>query len=99
MKRQASQPQPSRRVYIDKPGSSKKRPLGISCYEDKLVENRVAEILSAIYEPKFHEFSYGFRPGKNCHQAVKKLIGCIRKNVRYVVEADIHSLTPSTMSG
>lgn len=39
MKRQAYQPQPSRRVYIDKSGSSKKRPLGISCYEDKLVEN------------------------------------------------------------
>lgn len=91
MKRQAYQPQPSRRVYIDKPGSSKKRPLGISCYEDKLVENRVAEILTAIYEPKFHEFSYGFRPGKNCHQAVKKLTECIRKNVRYVVEADIRS--------
>jgi len=91
MKRQAYQPQPSRRVYIDKPGSSKKRSLGSSCYKDKLVENRVAEILSAIYEPKFHEFSYGFRPGKNCHQAVKKLIGCIRKNVRYVVEADIRS--------
>jgi len=53
------------------PGGSNKRPLGISCYEDKLVENRVAEILSAIYEPKFYEFSYGFRPGKNCHQAVK----------------------------
>lgn len=91
MKNQAYKPQPSRRVYIDKPGSRKKRPLGISCYEDKLVENRVAEILTAIYEPKFHEFSYGFRPGKNCHQAVQKLIECIRKNVRYVVEADIRS--------
>jgi len=91
MKNQAYKPQPSRRVYIDKPGSRKKRPLGISCYEDKLVENRVAEILTAIYEPKFYEFSYGFRPGKNCHQAVQKLIGCIRKNVRYVVEADIRS--------
>lgn len=42
MKKQAYKPQPSRRVYIDKPGSRKKRPLGISCYEDKLVENRVA---------------------------------------------------------
>ncbi|WHH56822.1 group II intron reverse transcriptase/maturase [Petroclostridium sp. X23] len=91
MKRQAYQPQPTRRVYIDKPGSKKKRPLGISCYEDKLVENRVAEILSVIYEPKFYEFSYGFRPEKNCHQAVRKLIECIRKNVGYVVEADIRS--------
>lgn len=91
MKRQAYQPQPSRRVYIDKPGSKKKRPLGISFYEDKLVENRVAEILSAIYEPEFYEFSHGFRPKKNCHQAVQRLIECIRKNVKYVVEADIRS--------
>ena len=91
MKNRAYKPQPSRRVYIDKLGSRKKRPLGISCYEDKLVESRVAEILTAIYEPKFHEFSYGFRPGKNCHQAIQKLIECIRKNVRYVVEADIRS--------
>ena len=84
-------PRPSRRVYIDKPGSRKKRPLGISCYEDKLVENALAEILTAVYEPKFLDFSYGFRPGRNCHQAISETIGHIQGLTSYVVEADIRS--------
>lgn len=84
-------PHPSRRVYIDKPGSNKKRPLGISCYEDKLVEHAVAEILTAVYEPKFQEFSYGFRPGRNCHQAIHEAISHIQRLTSYVVEADIRS--------
>lgn len=46
-------PQPSRRIYIDKPGTNKKCPLAISCYEDKLVEKVIAEILNAVYEPSF----------------------------------------------
>ena len=92
MKREAYKPQASRRVYIDKPGSGKKRPLGISCYEDKLAEKAVAQILDIVYEPIFKDFSYGFRPGRNCHQAVKKVIGEVQtRKVGYVVEADIHS--------
>ena len=91
MKRQAYGPNASRRVYIDKPGSRKKRPLGISCYEDKLVEARAAEILNAIYEPKFYDFSYGFRLEKNCHQAIRKLIYQASHGTRYIVEADIRS--------
>jgi len=92
MKREAYKPQASRRVYIDKPGSSKKRPLGISCYEDKLVEKAVAQILDIVYEPIFNDFSYGFRVGRNCHQAIKKVIGEVQtRKVGYVVEADIRS--------
>lgn len=92
MKSQGYYPQDTRRVYIGKEGSNKKRPLGISCYEDKLVENRVAEILKAVYEPKFYNFSYGFRPQRNCHQAVAELCGHIQKGkINYVVEADIRS--------
>lgn len=92
MKNQSYKPLPSKRVYIEKAGSSKKRPLGISCYEDKLVEARVAEILTAIYEPKFYEFSYGFRPNRNCHQAIKELRGGIQKGkINYIVEADLRS--------
>jgi retron-type reverse transcriptase len=53
MKREAYKPQASRRTYIDKPGSDKKRPLGISCYEDKLVEKAVALMLEIVYEPIF----------------------------------------------
>ena len=74
MKREAYKPNASRRVYIDKPGSSKKRPLGISCYEDKLVEKAVATLLGIVYEPIFLDLSYGFRPERNCHQAIRKLI-------------------------
>ena len=46
-------PKPSRRVYIDKPGTNKKRPLGISCMEDKIVERAIAKLLVEVYEPKF----------------------------------------------
>lgn len=92
MKREAYKPQASRRTYIDKPGSDKKRPLGISCYEDKLVEKAVAQILEVVYEPRFLDVSYGFRPGRNCHQAIKKVIEEVQiRKVSYVVEADIRS--------
>ena len=92
MKREAYKPQASRRTYIDKPGSNKKRPLGISCYEDKLVEKAVAQLLEIVYEPIFKDLSYGFRSGRNCHQAIKEIIGEIQNHkVNYVVEADIRS--------
>lgn len=92
MKREAYKPKPSRRVYIEKAGSNKKRPLGISSYEDKLVEKIVADILEIVYEPKFCENSYGFRPNRNCHQAIKEVIEDIQyRKTNYVVEADIKS--------
>lgn len=83
-------PKPSRRVYIPKDGSSKMRPLGISSYEDKLVENVIAEILIPIYETKFINTSYGFRPNRNCHMAVREIIEMVQyRKTNYVVEADI----------
>lgn len=92
MRREAYKPNVSRRVYIDKPGSSKKRPLGISCYEDKLVEKAVAELLTLVYEPRFLDFSFGFRLGRSCHQAIKKVLNEAQSHkVNYVVEADIKS--------
>jgi len=92
LRRDSYNPNPSRRVMIDKPGSNKKRPLGISCFEDKIVEKTVATMLSAIYETKFLDFSFGFRPGRNCHQAIRQMDEIImRKKVSYVVEADIRS--------
>ncbi len=92
LKHESYKPNDSRRVYIDKPGSQKKRPLGISCYEDKLVEKNVALLLELVYEPIFKDFSYGFRPGRNCHQAIKKVRDEIQSHkVNYVVEADIRS--------
>lgn len=84
-------PNPSRRTYIDKPGTKKKRPLGISCYEDKLVEKVIAEILTAIYEPKFLDCSFGFRPERNCHEAISTCLHEIQQQTSYIVEADIRS--------
>lgn len=90
MKNDSYRPKPSRRAYIPKDGSKKKRPLGISCYEDKLVENVVADILNQVYEPKFFDESYGFRPNRNCHQAVRQIIENVQyRKVSYIVEADI----------
>ena len=92
MKAGRYKPNPSRRAYIDKPGSNKKRPLGISCYEDKLVEKAVAQILEIVYEPRFMNCSYGFRPGRNCHQSIREVIEDIHhRKTNYVVEADIRS--------
>ena len=90
MKNGSYRPNPARRVYIPKETERKMRLLGISCYEDKLVEHAVAQILEAIYEPKFYNESFGFRPNRNCHQAVREIAGMIQyRKTNYVVEADI----------
>ncbi|MDK2808802.1 MAG: hypothetical protein PWP24_1539 [Clostridiales bacterium] len=90
MKNGSYKPNPIRRVYIPKDGSNRMRPLGISCYEDKLVENAIAQILTMIYEPKFYNESFGFRPNRNCHQAVREIIEDVQyRKTNYIVEADI----------
>lgn len=88
--RQGYRPLPARRTYIPKPGSNKKRPLGLPCFEDKLVQRAVAGVLEQIYEADFLECSYGYRPGRRCHQALDALGRTIqREKVSYIVEADI----------
>lgn len=90
MKRQAYKPHPVRRAYIPKEGSTKIRPLGIPCYEDKLVQKALAKILNAIYEQDFLGCAFGFRPGRGCHDGLKVLNHIIeKKEVNYIVDADI----------
>lgn len=90
MKNFSYRPLPVKRTYVPKIGSDKLRPLGIPAYEDRLVQGVMADILTVIYEPKFLDMSYGFRPKRSCHQAILDLDNKImREPVNYIVDADI----------
>jgi len=90
LKRMGYRPGAKRRSYIPKAGSAKGRPLGISNFEDKIVEEAVKRTLEPIYEAVFEDSSYGYRPGRSQHQCLDALGRTIQqKRVNHLVEADI----------
>ena len=92
LKRMGYCPAPSRRSYIPKAGSEKGRPLGISCFEDKIVEAAIKRTLEPIFEAAFEDSSYGYRPGRNQHKCLDALGRMIQqRRINYVVEADVRS--------
>ncbi len=81
-----------RRTYIDKDGGKQKRPLGIPTVEDKVLQRAVAMILEAVYEQDFYDCSYGFRPKRGAHQALKSLRDQLHEiKGGHVIQLDIRS--------
>jgi len=84
-------PQQIRRHYIPKPGSKEKRPLGIPTVRDRVVQTAVLNALEPIFERDFAEHSYGFRPGRGCKDALRRVDGLLQSGYRYIVDADLKS--------
>ena len=82
-------PLPVRRVEIDKPGSTAKRPLGIPAVVDRVCQQALRQVLEPIFEPTFSEVSFGFRPERSAHMAMRRIWGQMQEGGRWIVDADI----------
>ncbi len=80
---------PTRRVWIPKPGKEEKRPLGIPTMYDRALQGVVKAALEPEWEASFEDTSYGFRPGRSCHDAIRHIKDAIQGKAKYVLDADI----------
>ena len=84
-------PQPVKRAWIEKPGSSEKRPLGVPVVRDRVVQGSLKHVLEPIFERDFAEQSYGFRPGRGCMGALRRVEELLLEGQVWVVDADLKS--------
>lgn len=91
LKDDSYRPQAVRRAEIPKPGSAETRPLGIPTVRDRVVQGAVRQVLEPIFERQFAEHSYGFRPGRGCKDALRRVDRLLKQGCRYVVDVDLKS--------
>jgi len=84
-------PQAVKRTWIPKPGSAEKRPLGIPTVRDRVAQTALRNVLEPIFEHTFADHSYGFRPGRGCKDALRRVVQLLRSGHYYVVDADLKS--------
>lgn len=85
------EPKPVRRQWIPKPGTNEKRPLGIPTVRDRVAQAAVRAVLDPIFERDFAEHSYGFRPGRGCKDALRRVDALLKAGYTHVVDADLKS--------
>jgi len=85
------EPRPIRRTYIPKPESKEKRPLGIPAVRDRVVQTALKMVIEPIFEKQFIDTSFGFRPGKGCKDALKRVEQLLKAGYTWVVDADLRS--------
>jgi RNA-directed DNA polymerase len=84
-------PQAVKRVWIDKPGSKEKRPLGVPTVRDRVVQTALLHVLEPIFDSTFSQHSYGFRRGRGCHHALERVEALLNEGHVFVVDADLKS--------